>query len=118
MKHAKHSVLNAAYMFYYATDAAFEEGYTYDDEEIDGHADSANGAGPAQAGPSTSTSTSTRSAAQEKAKLGERLNGLVGDIMVVAKNVGFISIPCPGPIIRRDDDNDDDDDHADDVGQL
>ena len=117
MKHAKHSVLNAAYMFYYATDAAFEEGYTYDDEEIDGHAASANGAGPAQAGPSTSTSTSTRSAAQEKAKLGERLNGLVGDIMVVAKNVGFISIPCPGPINRREDDDDDNDD-ADDIGQL
>jgi hypothetical protein len=76
MKHAKHDVLNAAYMFYYATDAAFEEGYTYAGEE-------------AEPGPSTSGSRNGKGSAgaHERARLGERLNGLVGDMMVVAKNV-------------------------------
>ena len=90
MKHATHKVLNAAYMYYYATDAAFDENdeyfrTTYDDDD-EGDETAQNG-GP---GPSASTSlASTRTAAQQKIRLAERLNALVGDVMVEAKAVRF-----------------------------
>lgn len=61
MKHKTHNVLNAAYMFYYASDVISSPGGSADD-----------------------------AAAHEiksRQKLGERLNELVADLLVVAKNV-------------------------------
>ncbi|RSH90742.1 glycylpeptide N-tetradecanoyltransferase [Saitozyma podzolica] len=62
MKHKKHDVLNAAYLFYYASDAIFQPGGSSDEAAHE---------------------------AKSKSRLGERLNALVGDMMVVAKNAGF-----------------------------
>lgn len=62
MQHPKHSVLNAAYMYYYATDCI-----------LAGEGGSADGADGAKA----------------QAKLGARLNALVGDLLVMAKSEGF-----------------------------
>lgn len=56
MKHPKHDVLNAAYLFYYATDVIFRPG---------------------------------GSEGEGNKGLGERLNLLIGDLLVVAHNVGF-----------------------------
>jgi len=57
MKHPKHNVLNAAYMYYYASEAAF---------------------------PAEGTSD-----AKGKAKLAERLNALVNDLLIMAKHNNF-----------------------------
>jgi glycylpeptide N-tetradecanoyltransferase len=61
MKHKKYDVLNAAYLFYYASDAIFQ--------------------------PSGSADDAAAHAAKSRRKLGERLNALVNDVMVIAKNV-------------------------------
>ncbi|WVQ84211.1 glycylpeptide N-tetradecanoyltransferase [Cryptococcus sp. DSM 104549] len=63
MKHPKHNLLNAAYMFYYASDVVFSAGGSSDDAATHD--------------------------AKAKKKLGERLNELVGDLMVVAKHANF-----------------------------
>ena len=61
MKHKTHSVLNAAYMFYYASDVIFSPGGSADDAETH--------------------------EAKARSKLGERLNALVADLLVVAQTV-------------------------------
>lgn len=63
MKHKNHNVLNAAYMFYYASDVISSPGGSADDAATHD--------------------------AKSKAKLGERLNALVSDLLVIAKNAGF-----------------------------
>ncbi|WOO78026.1 Glycylpeptide N-tetradecanoyltransferase [Vanrija pseudolonga] len=59
MQHPKYNVLNAAYLFYYASDAAFSAGASSDDET------------------------------KLKAKLDERLNALSRDMLTVAQTSGF-----------------------------
>ena len=61
MKHKNHNLLNAAYMYYYASDVTSSPGGSADDAATHD--------------------------AKAKAKLGERLNALVADLLVVAKNV-------------------------------
>ncbi|WVQ73551.1 glycylpeptide N-tetradecanoyltransferase [Cryptococcus sp. DSM 104548] len=63
MKNPKHNLLNAAYLFYYASDSVFSAGGSSDDA----------------------------AAHDRKAKrnLEERLNALVSDIMIMAKQAGF-----------------------------
>lgn len=61
MKHKTHDVLNAAYMFYYASDVISSPGGSADD--------------------------AATHEAKSRQKLGERLNALVADLLVVAKNV-------------------------------
>ncbi|WWD18827.1 glycylpeptide N-tetradecanoyltransferase [Kwoniella shandongensis] len=63
MKHPKHNLLNAAYLFYYASDVLFSAGGSSDDAATHD--------------------------AKSKQKLGERLNALVNDVMVIAQNAGF-----------------------------
>lgn len=89
MKHAKHDVLNAAYMFYYATDSAFDEDDAYFHQGTDGTdndagvgSSSGSGSGHIKTNADRAQMTSGR-----KARLQGRLNGLVGDALVVAKNV-------------------------------
>jgi glycylpeptide N-tetradecanoyltransferase len=60
MKHKTHTTLNAAYVFYYATDVAFSN-------TPGGSADVEEG--------------------RNKGKLGERLNALAGDMLTIAKQV-------------------------------
>lgn len=62
MQHPKYDVLNAAYMFYYATDCIFSAGGSADAKDHD---------------------------AKEQAKLSERLNLLVRDLLIMAKKEGF-----------------------------
>lgn len=71
MKHKTHKVLNAAYMYYYASDVIFN----------DEHLPSGSGSG------STSHEDMNGLDRRIRMKLQERLNALVGDIMIVAKNV-------------------------------
>ena len=66
MKHKKYDVLNAAYLYYYASDAIFQPGGSSDD--------------------------AATHEAKTKQKLGLRLNELLVDIMVIAKNVRDSSI--------------------------
>lgn len=61
MQSPKHDMLNAAYMFYYASDAIFSPGGSSDD--------------------------AARHEAKAKSKLDERLNALSSDMLVVAQNV-------------------------------
>lgn len=63
MQHPKHDVLNAAYMYYYATDCIL------------------SGEG--------SSSSSDADSAKTTAKLSARLNALVADLLVMAKSEGF-----------------------------
>lgn len=67
MKHKEHTLLNAAYMYYYASDAIFSPGGSYDDAATHD--------------------------IKAKQKLGERLNALVGDLLTVAKNVRHSLLP-------------------------
>ena len=62
MKHKKYNMLNAAYLYYYASDVIFSAGGSADD--------------------------AATHEAKAKSKLADRLNSLVNDVMVVAKNVG------------------------------
>lgn len=81
MKHATHRVLNAAYLYYYASDTIFR---------------------PSSGGPESATAESSASASayeshklglveerKRREKLGERLNLLSGDLLTVAKNVSL-----------------------------
>ena len=61
MKHKKFDVLNAAYLYYYASDVIFSAGGSADD--------------------------AVTHEAKAKSKLGERLNALVNDVLVVAQKV-------------------------------
>lgn len=61
MKHGKYDVLNAAYMYYYASDVIFSAGGSADDAETH--------------------------EAKAKSKLDERLNSLIHDLMVMAQTV-------------------------------
>ncbi|EIW67750.1 hypothetical protein TREMEDRAFT_33259 [Tremella mesenterica DSM 1558] len=63
MKHPKHKLLNAAYMFYYASDIIFSPGGSADDAQTH--------------------------EARVQGKLAERLNELVLDLMVIAQKAGF-----------------------------
>lgn len=63
MQHPKYDVLNAAYLFYYASDAAFSAGASSDDET------------------------------KLKAKLDERLNALSRDMLTVAQTVSGVQVP-------------------------
>lgn len=63
MKHPTHKILNAAYLFYYASDVLFGPGKSADD--VDAHD------------------------AKSRAKLGERLNQLVEDVLSMAHQAGF-----------------------------
>ncbi|WRT66752.1 glycylpeptide N-tetradecanoyltransferase [Kwoniella shivajii] len=63
MKHPKHDVLNAAYLFYYASDVIFSAGGSSDD-------------------------AATHDAKANK-KLEERLNALTNDMLSIAKAAGF-----------------------------
>ncbi|KAK8864148.1 glycylpeptide N-tetradecanoyltransferase [Kwoniella newhampshirensis] len=63
MKHAKHNNLNAAYLFYYASDVLFSAGGSSDDAATHD--------------------------VKAKQKLGERLNALVNDVMVIAHTAEF-----------------------------
>lgn len=69
MKHPKHTELQAAYLFYYATDTIFQP------SESSG-----------SSGPSGAASSLTPKAKQA---LGERLNALVTDLLGIAKQAGF-----------------------------
>lgn len=66
MQSPKHDTLNAAYMFYYASDAIFSPGGSSDDVG--------------------------RHQAKAKSKLDERLNALSNDMLVVAQNVSHPSL--------------------------
>ncbi|RSH79232.1 glycylpeptide N-tetradecanoyltransferase [Apiotrichum porosum] len=59
MQHPKHDVLNAAYMYYYASDVVFSAGGSGEDSD------------------------------QHKVKVEERLNALIRDLMVMAQTNGF-----------------------------
>ena len=61
MKSKKYDLLNAAYLFYYASDVIFSAGGSADD--------------------------AATHEAKAKSKLGERLNALVSDLLSVAQNV-------------------------------
>ena len=62
MKHKKYNLLNAAYLYYYASDVIFSAGGSADD--------------------------AATHEAKAKTKLAERLNALVNDLLVIAHNVG------------------------------
>jgi glycylpeptide N-tetradecanoyltransferase len=64
MKSTKYDVLNAGYMYYYASDMIFSPGGSSEDAETH--------------------------EARAKGKLEERLNALMGDLLVTAKNVSHI----------------------------
>ncbi len=66
MKHKKYNMLNAAYLYYYASDVYFSAGGSADD-------------------------VATHEA-KAKSKLAERLNGLVNDMLVVAHNVSALLV--------------------------
>ena len=68
MKHKTHNVLNAAYMFYYASDVISSPGGSADDAATHEF--------------------------KSRQKLGERLNALVADLLVVAKNVRCAKRTC------------------------
>ncbi|ORX37031.1 Myristoyl-CoA:protein N-myristoyltransferase, N-terminal domain-domain-containing protein [Kockovaella imperatae] len=63
MNHKKYDVLEAAYLFYYASDAIFS--------------------------PCGSSDDAATHEVKAKQKLGERLNALMGDLLILAKNAGF-----------------------------
>ncbi|ORY31759.1 Myristoyl-CoA:protein N-myristoyltransferase, N-terminal domain-domain-containing protein [Naematelia encephala] len=63
MKHKKHNLLNAAYLFYYASDVIFSPGGSSDD--------------------------AATHEAKAKQRLEERLNALINDLLVIAQNAGF-----------------------------
>ncbi|KAL7420444.1 glycylpeptide N-tetradecanoyltransferase [Cryptotrichosporon argae] len=63
MKHKTHTMLNAAYMFYYASDVIFSPGGSSDD--------------------------AAAHEAKARSRLGERLNALIADLLVMAQNAGF-----------------------------
>ncbi|KAK4687496.1 glycylpeptide N-tetradecanoyltransferase, partial [Tremellales sp. Uapishka_1] len=63
MQHKKHDILNAAYLFYYASDVIFSPGGSADD--VAAHE------------------------VKAKNKLAERLNALTNDAMIIAQNAGF-----------------------------
>ena len=75
MKHKTHTLLSAAYLFYYASDVIFSPGGSSDD--------------------------AATHEAKAKSRLSERLIGLVGDILTIAQNVraslkGHVSRDRPG----------------------
>jgi glycylpeptide N-tetradecanoyltransferase len=61
MKHPTHKLLNAAYLFYYASDVMFSPGGSSDD--------------------------AATHEMKSRSRLGERLNNLVGDILTIAQQV-------------------------------
>ena len=61
MKHKKYNLLNAAYLYYYASDVIFSAGGSSDD--------------------------AATHEAKARTRLSERLNALVNDMLVVAQNV-------------------------------
>lgn len=66
MKHNKYDLLNAAYLYYYASDVIFCAGGSVDD--------------------------ATTHEAKAKNKLAERLNALVNDLLVIAQKVRYSSL--------------------------
>lgn len=79
MKHPKHNLLNAAYMFYYATDVAFSPSSSSAHSDVDGNAGESSVAAVSTGGEDAKT----------KKKLETRLNALTADLLVIAKQVRF-----------------------------
>ncbi|EAL17377.1 hypothetical protein CNBN0070 [Cryptococcus deneoformans B-3501A] len=81
MKHPKHNLLNAAYMFYYATDVVFPPSSSSANSDVDVDAN---------AGESSVAAVGTGGEdAKTKKKLETRLNALTADILIIAKQAGF-----------------------------
>lgn len=79
MKHPKHNLLNAAYMFYYATDVIFSPSSTSAHSDADVNAGESSVAAVGTGGEDAKT----------KKKLKTRLNALTVDLLVIAKQVRF-----------------------------
>lgn len=85
MKHPKHNLLNAAYMFYYATDVVFPPSSSSANSDVDVDAN---------AGESSVAAVGTGGEdAKTKKKLETRLNALTADILIIAKQVRLFTPP-------------------------
>lgn len=73
MKHKKHNLLNAAYLYYYASDVIFSAGGSADD--------------------------AATHQVKAKSKLEERLNALVNDVLMVAQKVTCLISLCIDSLI-------------------
>ncbi|KIR25687.1 glycylpeptide N-tetradecanoyltransferase [Cryptococcus deuterogattii LA55] len=78
MKHPKHNLLNAAYMFYYATDVVFSPSSSSAHSDADVNAGESSVAAVGTGGEDAKT----------KKKLETRLNALTADLLVIAKQFG------------------------------
>ncbi|OXG11802.1 glycylpeptide N-tetradecanoyltransferase [Cryptococcus neoformans Ze90-1] len=79
MKHPKHNLLNAAYMFYYATDVIFPPSSSSAHSDADVNAGESSVAAVGTGGEDAKT----------KKKLETRLNALTADLLIIAKQAGF-----------------------------
>lgn len=77
MKHPKHNLLNAAYMFYYATDVIFPPSSSSAHTDADVNAGESSVAAVGTGGEDAKT----------KKKLETRLNALTADLLIIAKQV-------------------------------
>lgn len=77
MKHPKHNLLNAAYMFYYATDVIFPPPSSSAHSDADVNAGESSVAAVGTGGEDAKT----------KKKLETRLNALTADLLIIAKQV-------------------------------
>ncbi|WFD34290.1 glycylpeptide N-tetradecanoyltransferase [Malassezia cuniculi] len=106
LNNPKHSKLNAAYLFYYATDAAFEEPLPKSDASGPSQLAQAKAEGvpawqcsemsaltPAEAADEDVAPWNTESA-ELRERLKERLNALMRDTLVIAKQHGFDVVNC------------------------
>lgn len=87
MKHPKHNLLNAAYMFYYATDVVFppSSSSAHSNVDVDANAGESSVAAVGTGGEDAKT----------KKKLETRLNALTADILIIAKQVRLFTPPFP-----------------------
>lgn len=106
LNHPKHRTLNAAYLFYYATDAVFDEPLAGDDAPGESPLASAAAAGTPAWQCSELSALSRAEAADEavapwhteppelRERLKARLNDLVRDTLVIAKQYDFDVLNC------------------------